>query len=361
MTSRELERLREDIDAVDERIVSLVARRLELASEIGLTKRRNGIAVRDPAREGDVVERIVRLGSDLSVPGTTSRDLAKLLIESAVVEQSSGAGQPLAGAEVLVVGGAGRMGEWICRFMSNRGASVKVWDPRRRADGYHQEESLSPSATEASIVVVASPLGAAHEDLRAVLECAPKGVVFDLCSVKSHISDTLRRAAAEGLQVTSVHPMFGPGAPTPRGLNVLVCGCGSEAADERAESIFSGAGASVRHVPLDGHDELMAYVLGLSHLTALTFGSALSASGRSLPELRKVQGTSFDRLASLAREMSLESRRVYHDIQSLNPNSKAMLDGVRAALAELADAALDADPVRFADIMDRQRDYLEVL
>lgn len=360
MTSRELERLRADIDAVDDRMVALLSRRMDLASEIGLTKRRDEISVRDPAREKEVVERMVRLGNGLSVPERTSRGLARLLIESAIDTQSSSAELPLSGSKVLVVGGAGRMGEWVCRFMSNRGATVEVWDPRRRVEGYPQVDSLEPHAADASLVVVASPLGAVPDDLEAVLRCGPKGVVFDLCSVKSFISDTLRKAADDGISITSVHPMFGPGAPTPRGLNVLVCSCGSGAADQRVTKLFGSAGANVRTVPLEEHDGLMAYALGLSHVTVLLFGSALDASGRRIGELREVQGTSFDRLASLAREMSLESRRVYHDIQSLNPNSKAMLEGVRTALAELAEAALDPDPARFADIMDRQRDYMEV-
>lgn len=360
MTAEELDGLRSEIDGVDVRIMDLLSRRLDLASEIGLTKRKDGLAVRDAAREDEVVERMVHLGRDRAVGDRVSRELARLLIESAVETQNGPGELPLAGFNALVVGGAGRMGEWVCRFLSNRGVAVKVWDPRRRIEGYEQVDSPTPHAADAHLVVIASPLGAASEDLRTVLDCGPKGIVFDLCSVKSHIAGILRESVAAGLKVTSVHPMFGPGIPTPRGFNVLVCSCGCDESDRLVRKLFGDAGAHVRSVVLEEHDGLMAYVLGLSHLTALLFGSALNASGRSVEVFRTVQGTSFDRLAVLAREVSLESRRVYHDIQSLNPNSKAMLEGVADALSELSEAALDRDATRFAEIMDRQRDYMEV-
>jgi chorismate mutase/prephenate dehydrogenase len=340
-------------------MLDLLAKRLEVASEIGLTKRKDGLRTRDSARERQVAARFADKAEALGMDRSAGRALSKLLITSSVAVQHRSADEPLHGKTALVVGGSGKMGEWTCRFLSNRGADVRVWDPRGRLGGYVNVKDLGPSAARSDIVVVAGPPGVCPEELRAVIAAGPDGLVFDLCSVKAHVSGILKDAVASGMKVTSVHPMFGPKAASPKGLNVLVCGCGCRRADDEAARLFRGAGAKVVRIGVDGHDGLMAYVLGLSHVAALVFGSAARSSGMSAKELRAVQGTTFAKLAGLALDVSGESRRVYHDIQALNPDTAEMLEAVERALAEVKEAALDPSPVRFTKIMDDDKDYLE--
>jgi hypothetical protein len=62
----------------------------------------------------------------------------------------------------------------------------------------------------------------------------------------------------------------------------------------------------------------------------------------------------------MATELSNESRRVYHDIQALNPNTRHVVASMETVLREVRKAALDDDPSRFRMIMDSDRRYLEV-
>jgi len=57
--SQDLERFRKEIDSIDGQLVSLLARRQELASEIGEIKRAMGIELVDPAREQEVLREIL--------------------------------------------------------------------------------------------------------------------------------------------------------------------------------------------------------------------------------------------------------------------------------------------------------------
>lgn len=332
-----------------------------MANEIGLVKARDGMPVRDKAREKRVVELLSKKASALGLPSATAKELAGTLISDSVRVQKTKRTKQLATKKAVVVGGAGRMGEWTCRFLSNRGADVVVWDPRGKLKGYPNVKSLRPAATNADIVVIASPLGACSSDLRKVLETFPRGLVFDLCSVKSHLAEDLRYAANEGMMVCSLHPMFGPSAPSPEGRNVLICNCGSEQAVDLAYVMFSGAGANVSMVSIERHDELMAYVLGLSHLCVLLFAETVGESGISLSEFAHAQGPSFERLVRMARELSNESRRVYHDIQALNPNTREVISAMETALMKLKKASLESDPEKFRAIMDSSKEYLEVI
>jgi len=359
MTKDELEALRSEIDAIDREFVRLISKRRDVAREIGLTKRKDGLKVRDPQRERKVIERISSLAVSSGADKKLAKEAARLLITDAVAAQKEQAEQPLKGSKVLVVGGSGNMGGWTCRFMSNRGAKVRIWDPRGGRKGYTNAKALGPAVAESDIVVVASPLGVCQDELSMVLDADPEGLVIDLCSVKSHISSTLRLAAAGGTLVASVHPMFGPRTASLKGLNVVVCDCGCREATSRSKKLFEDAGANIVELYLEEHDRMMAYILGLSHLTALMFGTALRASGERASELRKVQGTSFAKLADLAKEVSGESRRVYHDIQALNPHTKEMVEAAESALRELKEAASSADHEQFTRLMESTKEHME--
>ena len=355
-----MESLRSEIERLDSEIIELVAQRRDVSREIGLVKKKERKPVRDESREAVVLSEFAAQAGSLGVDAKLASKLARALIDDSIRIQKGRASKFLSGKTALVVGGSGKMGEWTCRFLSDRGAAVAVWDPRGGLRGYRTVRSVRGEASDADMVVIASPLGACPAELGDVLEASPEGLVFDLCSVKSHIAKQLRTAAKAGTRITSVHPMFGPSAASPRGRNVLVCDCGCRDADDEAAKLFSSAGAQVSRLPLERHDEMMAYVLGLSHLCALLFGSALQRSGEPVKEFTVIQGPSFRKMSRLARELSRESKRVYHDIQALNPHTRHLIASMEEVLRDLRRAALDGDSARFGALMESNREYLEV-
>ena len=360
MTKKELESLRREIEGIDVKLVELVSQREQVAAEIGLVKEKDDLEVRDLAREKKVRAEFARLAKSRGMDPGFSEVLAELLISRAVRVQMTRKPKDLKGKSALVVGGSGRMGAWFCRRLSNRGAEVVVWDPRGHLDGYENIRQLGPAARSADIVIVSSPLGASPNELREVLEARPKGLVFDVCSVKSHIASQLRKAARSGIKITSVHPMFGPSVASPKGRNVIICDCGCPRANDEARKLFSAAGAIVVATTLARHDELMAQVLGLTHATTLLFATALASSGNRIKDLVPVQGPSFSRALASAKELSLESVRVYHDIQSLNPDTRRMFGSLEKSLAKVKMASMDKSPNEFRKIIESSRKYLEV-
>ncbi|UCE81283.1 MAG: bifunctional chorismate mutase/prephenate dehydrogenase [Methanobacteriota archaeon] len=334
----------------------MVGRRLETAQEIGRTKRKDNLGIRDSSREELVVRSAAAKAAEAGVDRRTASAIMETLIDAAVHTQDEQAELPLDGSSALVVG-AGKMGAWASRFLSNRGASVSVFDPRAELEGYPNVESPEEVAREADLIVIASPLGTADSDMKLIMSSSPSGVIFDLCSVKTHLRKTLLEAVSKGFKVTSVHPMFGPSTPTLTGRNILVCSCGCAEADESARHLFEQSGAEVVEVALDEHDELIAYILGAPHLCALLFGLVVARSSYPIEVLNPIQGPSFSKLAELADGIAGESRRVYHDIQRLNPQSASVLDSMAAIIDMLREASLGDDPAAFAEMMDEEREY----
>ena len=323
-------------------------------------KGKDGLSVRDKDREREVKKAYKRLALERGLDQSLAVKIADLLMTDSVRIQTRKSANDLDGMKALVIGGSGRMGAWFCRRLSNRGAAVRVWDPRGKLDGYQSVRDLKTAARESDIVVLSSPLGVAPGELKLVLAARPTGLVFDVCSVKSHIAKQLRAAARSGVKVASIHPMFGPNIPTPRGRTIIVCDCGSAEGNALIQQLISGTGAKVVKMSLEQHDRLMSYVLGLPHLVLLAFARTLEGSEESLHSLRSVQGPSFERMLAASRELSRESVRVYHDIQALNPNTKAMFANFVNSVKFLKNASIQKDPEAFRKIMESNRKYLEV-
>lgn len=62
-----MDRLRDEIEAIDRSLVELIARRVDLAREVGHAKRSEGLPTLDPAREAAVVRRAGQLAREVGI------------------------------------------------------------------------------------------------------------------------------------------------------------------------------------------------------------------------------------------------------------------------------------------------------
>ncbi len=79
--SASLIRLRHEIDAVDRRLLVLMAKRQKLALEVRKQKRINEITVTDTGREQSVISVLQRQGRTLGLTNTFIRDLMTIIFK----------------------------------------------------------------------------------------------------------------------------------------------------------------------------------------------------------------------------------------------------------------------------------------
>lgn len=357
MSSEELAHLRDQVAGVDTEIVSLVAKRLHLAEQIGLEKKFAGL----PLRQSDVEEQVqVRLLRECGVRGISdafASDLAGALIRESVHRQEAlRLPEPLS-RRILVVGGAGRMGRWLCRYFQSRGYPVAVNDAAGPLEGFPFEPDLARGVGAADVIVVSVPMSAAPSVLEAVADLAPKGLVFDICSIKAPVEKQLRAMGASGLRVASVHPMFGPNLWPLSSGTILYSDCGNGVAVLEAKDLFRASGAAAVDVSLDHHDELMAFLLGLSHVSLLAFARAVAMSPFDLVGLRRPAGTTFSRLSVAAMGLLEDPADLLRDIQALNPHTPEIHRRLREALDDWRRVSQDSDPKEFVTMVHHARSY----
>jgi chorismate mutase/prephenate dehydrogenase len=356
-----LDDLRARIAAIDRQIVELVAERQRLGNEVGAVKRAQGRATRDFSREKQVIDAARERAAELGIPGALAESLMQTLIRSSLATQERervrAEGQGL-GQRALVIGGAGKMGRWFVEFLDSQGYDVTVADPVTTPQGFRVVADWRTTSDEFAVTVVAAPLHLTGDILTEMAALGRHGLIFDIGSLKSPLLDPLRRLAASGARVTSVHPMFGPDTDLLSGRHVLFMDVGSPEATREARQLFASTMARQMQMPLEEHDRVVAYVLGLSHALNIAFFTALAESGEAAPRLADLSSTTFDAQLEIAARVARESPHLYFEIQALNPFGLLALEGLQSAVGRLIDVVRAEDEPAFVRLMEQGRSYL---
>ncbi len=357
----ELERLRARLSELDRRILDVVAERQAVVEEIGAVKRDSGAATRDFTREKQVLDAARASADELGIPPALAERLIELLIRSSLTRQerarvrAEGRGR---GRRALVIGGAGQMGRWFVDFLDSQGFDVTVADPAGPVEGYPHFADWKETRDEFDVTVVAAPIGVSARILDDIADRGRSGLIFDIGSLKSPLGGALRRLAASGAKVTSIHPMFGPDTELLSGRHVLFLEVGVPQATAEARQLFASTMAQQIEMDLEHHDRLIAYVLGLSHALNIAFFTALAESGEKVPRLAELSSTTFDAQLAVANKVAEESPQLYFEIQAENPHNLATLHELADAVEEITRLVETADEAGFVRLMEKGREYL---
>ena len=341
--------VRERIRDLDLRLVALAAERVRLAREVGEIKRSAGHATIDYAQERTVLERAAAAAAAAGLPPGVAEDLLSRLIAAAVTVQEQESLRRAATGEgkiAVVVGGAGRMGSWLRRFLDAQGYAAAVVDPAAPEEIDALGKKLLPRA---DLVLCATPPQRTAACYREWLGRPPAGVIADIASIKAPLIGALRELQEAGARVASLHPMFGPATVVLRDADVVVCDTGDEQATAAIEALFAPTTARLVRLPLEEHDRLMGDLLSLAHAVAIAFSLALPENDHP------VRSTTFQALAGLAAAAVRESPEVYYEIQADNPHALPAVERLGAAVERLLAAVRGRRPEEFAALMAEGR------
>jgi chorismate mutase/prephenate dehydrogenase len=359
-----LKGLRDELDQVDGELIGLAARRQQIVAEIGRIKQGAGRQLRDFRREREVLDRVRERASKTGLDPQVAEDLLKRLIDASLTRQeqdrvrAAGRGE---GRQALVIGGAAFLGAWLVGFLDSQGFAVSVADPQADSESPGSFTDWRSAPLDAELIVVSTPPRVSADIIEGLAERNVSGLVFDVGSIKSPLIPALRKAAQAGLNVCSIHPMFGPDTQLLSGRHVLVMDVGCRGAVDQAAALFVDTMAEVVEVALEQHDRLMALVLGLSHALNVAFFTALVRSGIEADQLAGISSTTFKRQLDIARDVAAENPELYHEIQRLNEHGGLARRALTEAVSLLSEASEDDSAEGFAKLMRQGQIYLEDL
>lgn len=356
-----LDELRLKLNALDTQLLSIIAERQALGIEIARAKRDAGLPTRDFRREREVLLRARDNAKSHGISPDLGEAVMRLLIRGSLTtqerEQVAAQGQG-SGRTALVIGGAGKMGRWFANFLNAQGFTVTVADPFSTVEGFAYLKDWQADALNQDLIVVATPIKIANDVLLALAARKPRGVVFDLGSLKTPLRAGLTALRDAGVKVTSVHPMFGPDTDLLSGRHVIFIDVGNPESLSVAQELFASTMVERTVMSLDEHDRLIAYVLGLSHALNISFFTALADSGEDATRLASLSSTTYDAQIDIATNVSRESPELYFEIQQLNEYGQESLRALRAAVEKVCNSVQVQDAAGFKSLMLKGREYL---
>jgi chorismate mutase/prephenate dehydrogenase len=359
---QDLDNLRERIKGIDYSIMALISQRVNLALKIGKLKTEKNLPVRNFQVEKQVFERIKGYSEEFDLNYAFSKELYKQIISQSVDAQMVDKLKlikPTLNQKVLIIGGAGKMGSWFTKFLSSSGYDVEIVDPRSQNVEAGPRE-IPDDLEGFEYIVVCVPLDKMHEVLEEVVKRKPSGTVFEIASLKSSIIDLVEVANSQGVNLISLHPMFGPDVTDLSDRNLILC-TGYQDKDwglSQVKQVFKDTMVNIQQLELKDHDRKMLYSLGLSHFVNILNGFILSKSDIRFSDMRKFAGTTFNNQIKTTSEVYGENPELYFSIQQINAYQDQLYSEIQQSTHELIEIIKDNDNTKFLNIMRDGHNYL---
>jgi chorismate mutase/prephenate dehydrogenase len=327
----ELEHLRAEIDAVDGRLVELLARRRDLVREIGRHKTARGTPVYVPEREAALLaaRRAQAVAAGVS-PDLVEDLLRRIMRESYGAEGEHGFRRVLSDpVPVVIVGGAGGMGRLLADLFKRSGYPVRVLE----VDDWPHADALLDGA---GLVVVSVPIAETAGVVARLAGRLPAGCILaDVTSRKR--APLAAMLAAHAGPVLGLHPMFGPTVPSLAKQVVVTCGGRDPAATAWVLDQLRIWGATVAEAPADRHDRAMAVVQALRHFTTFVYGMHLAAEDVDLAEVLALSSPIYRLEIAMTGRLFAQDAGLYADIVLGNEEGLALAERYQERLAEALD------------------------
>ncbi len=311
--------LRQRLDAVDERILDLLAERNEIVREVTQAKLDRAVPVFVREREGDKVERFRRQADEHGLDPEWAEDFLRMIMSASRASQSVDR-FPRATPEartVLLVGGHGGMGTLYARVLAASGHAVRKLG---RGD-WGQVDEL---ARDADVAIVTVPIRDTGEVIERLCPHLAAGTVLaDFTSNKGEVMP--RMLASHPGPVVGLHPMHGPDVGNLSKQLMLVCPGRGEEQYAWLLAQCELWGMRLKAVDPLRHDRAMHLIQGMRHFLALIHGSFLKTVGMGPAEILDFSSPIYRAELMMTGRIFAQDAELYADIVLANQERRNLL------------------------------------
>ncbi|MGL4936837.1 bifunctional chorismate mutase/prephenate dehydrogenase [Shewanella sp.] len=307
-TTTELEHLRGLIDGVDQQLLHLLRKRLDLVAQVGTVKHGAGLPIYAPQREAAMLAKRREEAQAMGIAPQLIEDiLRRLMRESYLNEKDVGFKQVKKDlGSVVIVGGKGQLGGLFQQMLTLSGYQVKLLD---KDDWQHAEALFA----DAGLVLVTVPIAITCDLIREQLTQLPLDCILaDLTSIKT---DPLKAMlAAHPGPVVGFHPMFGPDVGSLAKQVVVVChGREADKYQWLLEQIAIW-GARIVEAEAERHDNAMQLVQAMRHFSTFVYGLNLCKEEADIETLLQFSSPIYRLELAMVGRLFAQSPELYADI-----------------------------------------------
>ncbi len=305
-SAAELAPLRTQIDAIDSQLVELLAARAKVTAEVGRVKQLYALPLYVPERELSLLKARREQAEHIGVSAELVEDvLRRVMRESYQTQETGFVCCREGGGKVVIVGGAGALGQRFASLFTRSGYQVVVLET---ADW----PNATAIVTDAALVLIAVPI---HATLQVISQLPPLPadcVLADLTSVKAAPLQTM--LAQHNGPVLGLHPMFGPDISNIVKQVVVVCHGRNADHYQWLLQQFKVWGAVLSEKTAEQHDELMQLIQAMRHFSSLVYGVHLAEEHADLAQLLELSSPIYRLELAMIGRLFAQNAELYADI-----------------------------------------------
>ncbi|MDD8059421.1 MULTISPECIES: bifunctional chorismate mutase/prephenate dehydrogenase [Shewanella] len=332
-TTADLENLRDLIDGVDQQLLHLLRKRLDLVAQVGAVKHAAGVPIYAPQREASMLAKRRAEAENINVSPQLIEDiLRRLMRESYLNEKDVGFKQVKQDlGHVVIVGGEGKLGQLFTQMLTLSGYKVNSIDK----NDWQNADAIFDGA---GLVIVTVPINVTCDVIADKLTQLPEHCILaDLTSIKQKPLAAMLEAHKG--PVVGLHPMFGPDVGSLAKQVVVVCHGREPHAYQWLLQQMEIWGARIVEAEAERHDKAMQLVQAMRHFSTFVYGLNLCKEEADIESLLQFSSPIYRLELAMVGRLFAQDPELYADIIFAQQGSQHAisdyLDNYRDALAML--------------------------
>ncbi|WP_322406044.1 bifunctional chorismate mutase/prephenate dehydrogenase [Idiomarina sp. PL1-037] len=338
---QQLSELRNAIDATDNELIEIIARRAKLTAAVGETKRSLKQPLYVPQRERSLIKARRSKAKEAGLSEDLIEDVIRRIIRESYRTQTAQAAATSTQLErpVVVFGGRGALGARLVSQLRQTGYSVMTID---KDDDWPGKDDLS----RAQLVLMSVPVNKTVDLIKQLPPLAEDCVLADVTSIKAAPLNAM--LAQHSGPVVGLHPMFGPSVQNlAKQLVVVTHGRQPERYQWLLDQ-FVNWGAHLHEVNADKHDDAMGWIQAMRHLSTFAYGVHLANERVDIKELLELSSPIYRMELMMIGRLFAQNAELYADIIAAN---KGQFSSIRRYLQQFSAIIDDIESGKKSDFI----------
>ncbi|WP_371377575.1 bifunctional chorismate mutase/prephenate dehydrogenase [Thalassotalea aquiviva] len=341
-----LQQCRDQIDLIDQELVTLLAKRRQVTSKVGELKSQVGMPIFAPEREAQLLLKLRAQATSVGVNEDMIEDVFRRIMRDSYSSQDAKGYRcvnPGAG-DVVIIGGYGQLGGVFVDLFARTGYQVKILD---KDDWQHSEAILK----DAGLVIVAVPINITQAIIEKLTQLPKNCILADLTSVKQSPLNTMLKVH-QG-PVVGLHPMFGPDVTGMIKQTIIVCHGRMPQQYQWLLDQLQVWGANNFITSSAEHDEAMAMVQVMRHFSTVCYGAHLVAENVDLEKLLAMSSPIYRLELVMVGRLFAQDPHLYADIIFANPAHVEMMKRFASRFVDLLTSVEQGNKQEFIDTFEQ--------
>lgn len=299
--------LRNKIDRIDQDLLILLSKRLDLVSQVGEIKSRFGLFIYDSDREETILSHRRQEAITLGIPPDLVEDILRRVMRESYNNENEKGFKKLEPnfRPVVIVGGKGQMGRLFFKMLTLSGYKVRILDQ----NDWAQAESILMNV---GMVFISVPINSVIMVINKLPRLPSDCIIVDLSSVKKKSIQAILEIHTG--PVLGLHPMFSPDSGNMIKQVIIYCEGRYPEAYQWLLRQMQLWGAQLYCCSLSEHDRYMGFIQGICHFITFITGYHLLKENIDLKKLLSFSSPKFRLELMMIGRLFTQDPQLYADI-----------------------------------------------